>query len=167
MSVPTYNPLCCDFTRVYLLVKGIEYLEKCFRGLLRATRGIKIFAMISLHRDLKAIEGPSEYLIERLCIRHHSVARSDLRARLSPDDSQYRMRRGPVPARVTVPHVHSHPASDTFCQGPARNYHMHVRNLISHNIPGCSNTLSHHRSKRQSDHECARLPCHTCQPRIR
>ena len=166
MSILAHNPLCYCFTRMYLLTEGIEYLVKRYRGLLRATRGIKLFTMISLHRDLKAVEGPSEYLIARVSIYHNSVTRSGLRVRLSPDDGQYRMRRGAVPVRVTVPHVHSHPASDTFSQGPKRNYRVHIRDPISHEIPGYSNTLSHHRSKQQSDRERARLPCHISQPRI-
>jgi hypothetical protein len=162
----TQNPLCCYFTRMYLFVKGIEYLEEYHRGLLRVTHSIKIFAMISLHRDLKAVEGLSEDLIARLSIYHKSTTRIDLRARLSPHDSQYRMKRGPDPVRVTVPHVHSHPASDTFSQGPNINYRVHIRNLISHEIPGCSNTWPHHRSKQQSDRERARLPSHISHPRI-
>ena len=164
MSILAHNPLCYCFTRMYLLTEGIEYLVKRYRGLLRATRGIKFFAMISLHRDPDAVEGPSEYLIARVSIYHKSVTRSDLRARLSPDDAQYRMRRGPVHVRVTVPHVHIHLASDTFSQGPNRNYRVHIINLVSHEIPGCSNTLLHHRSKQRSDRERARLPSHISQP---
>jgi hypothetical protein len=143
---------------VYLLTKGIEYLQKCHHGLLRATRGIKLFTMISLQRDLKTVEGPSEDLIARVRIYHNSATRNDLQARLSPDASQDRMRRGAVHVRGTVPHVHSHPASDTFSQGPNINYCVHICNLISHEIPGCSNTWPHHRSKQQSDRGRARLP---------
>ena len=151
---------------MYLLTKGIEYLKKCQSGLLRAARGIKLFAMISLHRHLKCVESPSEYLIARVSIYIYlsSVTRRDLRTKSPPNDSQYRMRRGPVPVRVTVPHVHSHPASDTFSQGPNKNYGVHIRNLISHEIPGCSNTWPHRRSGQQSDRECARLHSHISQP---
>ena len=58
---------------MYLLTKGIEYVEKRHRGLLRATRGIKILAMISLYRDLEAAESPPSYLIARVSIYHSSV----------------------------------------------------------------------------------------------
>ena len=73
MLILTYNPFCCYFTRVYLLVEGIDYLEEFQRGLLHVTRGIKIFAMTSLHCDLNAGEGPSEYLIARVSIYHNSA----------------------------------------------------------------------------------------------
>ena len=167
MWILTHNPPCCYFTRVYLLAKGIEYPEKCHRSILHAARGMKSFAMISQHLDLKAVKGPSEYLIVRVSMYHNTITRSDLRTRLSPDDSQYRIKRGPVPVRVTVPHGNAHPASDTFSQGPSNgNYHVHGHILISRGIPVCNNKLSHHRSKHETDLERARLPCHISQPQI-
>ena len=73
MSTLAHNPFRCHFTCMYLFTKGIEYVEKCHRGLLRATRGIKIFAMISLRRDLEVVKSPSKYLIARVSIYHSSV----------------------------------------------------------------------------------------------
>ena len=56
MSIFTQGTLCSCFASMYLLAKGIEDLEKWNHGHLHTTSSIKIFALISLHHDLKAVK---------------------------------------------------------------------------------------------------------------
>lgn len=116
MLVPTHNPV----SRVYLLTKGIEYLQECLLGILHATRRIERFAMMLLHRDRKLAKIPSnsKYLIPRVSTYHKSVTTSNLRVRLSLDQSRHGVVQGPVLLRVTVQRTHGHLASGTYSQGP-------------------------------------------------
>ena len=84
MSVPTHDPTFCFFGCVYFFAKGTEYSEKGLCGFIRATRGIQIFAIISMHGELKSVKGPPKYLIARvsMCVSLVILRVTDERDRL-------------------------------------------------------------------------------------